>query len=52
MSTLKWGQKSSSAKNGAFWQTVFFFLWSNNKMFIPFKKGGSLSEGLNLHDYH
>ena len=26
MSTLKWGQKSSSAKNGAFWQTVFFSL--------------------------
>ena len=33
MSTLKWGQRSSSAIIGAFLQTVFlFFLWSNNKM--------------------
>ena len=34
MSTLKWGQRSSSAIIRAFLQTVFlFFLWSNNKMF-------------------
>ena len=48
MSTLKWGQRSSSAIIGAFLQTVFlFFLWSNNKMFLNTKKGISLSEGLN-----
>ena len=50
MSTLKWGQRSSSAIIGAFLQTVFLFsLWSNNKMFLNSKKGRSLSEGLNLH---
>ena len=45
MSTLKWGQRSSSAIIGAFLQTVFlFFLWSNDNMFFNAKKGRSLSE--------
>ena len=35
MSTLKWGQMSSSAIIRAILQTVFLFsLWSNNKMFF------------------
>ena len=48
MSTLKWGQRSSSAIIRAYLQTVFlFFLWSNKKMFLNAKKGKSLTEGLN-----
>ena len=47
MSTLKWGQRSSSAKIGAFLQTVFlFFSLVQQKDVFNFKKGRSLSEGL------
>ena len=52
MLALKWGQRSSSAIIGAFLQSVPFFLWSNNKMFLNSKKGRSLSEGLNQHVYY
>ena len=43
MSTLKWGQRSSSAIIGAFLQTVFPFL--QDVFFLNSKKGRSLSEG-------
>ena len=46
MSTLKWGQMSSSAIIGASLKTVFlFFSDPTTRCFL--KKGRSLSEGLN-----
>ena len=52
-STLKWGQRSSSAIIGAFLQTVFlFFSGPTTRCFLNSKKGRSLSEGLNQHVYH
>ena len=48
MSTLKWGQRSSSAIIGAFLQTVFLlFSGPTIRCFLNFKKSSSLSEGLN-----
>ena len=50
MSTLKWGQRSSSAIIGAFLQTVFlFFSGPTTRCFLNSKKDRSLSEGLNKH---
>ena len=47
MSTLKWGQRSSSAIIGAFSQTVFlFFSGPTSRCFLNSKKSRSLSEGL------
>ena len=47
MSTLKWGQRSSSA-TGAFLQTMFlFFSGPTTRCFLNSKKGRSLSESLN-----
>ena len=49
MSTLKWGQRSSSAIIGAFLQTVIlFFSGPTSRCFLNSKKGRSLSEGLSL----
>ena len=49
MSTLKWGQRSSSAIIGAILQTVFLFFFScpTTRFFLNSKKGRSLIEGLN-----
>ena len=50
MSTLKLGQRSSSAIIGAFLQTVFSFfslVKQQDVFFLNSKKGRSLSEGLN-----
>ena len=47
MSTLKWGQRSSSAMIGAFLQTVFlFFSGATTRCFLNSKKGRSLLKGL------
>ena len=47
MSSLKWGQRSSSAIIGAFLQTGFlFFSGPTARCFLNSKKGRSLSEGL------
>ena len=43
---FKMGAKVIKCNNRSFLHTVFFFLWSNNKLFLNFKKGRSLSEGL------
>ena len=49
MSTLKWGQRSSSAIIRSFLQTVFlFFSGPTTRCFLNSKKGRSLSEGLKL----
>ena len=46
MSTLKWGQRSSSAIIGAFLQTGFlFFSGPTTRCFLNSKKVRSLSEG-------
>ena len=48
MSTLKWGQRSSSAIIGAFLQTVYlFFSGPTTRCFLNSKKGRRLSEGFN-----
>ena len=48
MSTLKWGQRSSSAIIGAFLQTVFlFFSGPTTRRFLNLKNDGSLLEGFN-----
>ena len=53
MSTLKWGQRSSSAIIGAFLQTVFLvFSCPTTRCFLNSKKSRGLSEGLNCHVYH
>ena len=53
MSTLKWGQRSSSAIIRASLQTVFlFFSGPITKCFLNSKKSRSLLEGLDEHDYH
>ena len=54
MSTLKLGQRSSSAIIGAFLQTVFLFFSrvQQKDAFLNSKKGGSLSEGFNYDVYH
>ena len=53
MSTLKWGQGSSSAIIGAFLQTVLlFFSCPTTRCFLNSKKSRGLSEGLNCHVYY
>ena len=48
MSTLKLGQRSSSAIIGAFLQTVFLFISGPTvRCFLNSKKGRNLSGGLN-----
>ena len=50
MSSLKWGQRSSSAIIGACLQTAFlFFSGPTTRCFLNSKKGRSISEGLNKH---
>ena len=48
MSTIKWGQRSSSAISEHFYKLCFFFVSGpTTRCFLNSEKGRSLSEGLN-----